>query len=113
MLIRLRWPDCHLLTPDGAPEPAYFLECSGPEAQALTGQVHDLHLNQNPAWPRCFLASADGQRVQAVDRVLPYSGMWNDSNPFEAVQAVHITTLTQLPQLQLTPDHWEWPAELL
>ena len=115
MLIRLRWPDCPLLNPQRVPEPAFFLECTRPEALALTPDLHFLHERQaerHPSWPLCFLVDRTGTRLEAVERTLPYSGMWNSDNPFQALQPVTLTALDELPGLQPVPGHWAWPAEL-
>lgn len=63
-------------------------------------------------WPDCHLLTRDGQRVQAAERVMPCSGLWNSGGPSQAAQPVYVTQLEPLPGLQLIPDQWTWPAEL-
>jgi len=115
MLIRLRWPNCPLLTSDDTRVPAYFLECTEPEARALMPHLHPLHAAQaehQPRWPLFFLVDVPGTRLEPVERVLPYSGMWNSDNPFQALEHMTVTAIAQLPWLQPMLGQWHWPAEL-
>ncbi|GHF65441.1 hypothetical protein HNQ07_004725 [Deinococcus metalli] len=52
-----------------------------------------------------------GTRLEPLERVLPYSGMWNSDTPFQALEPMTITALAQLPGLQRVVGQWQWPEE--
>lgn len=119
MKIKLYWPNCNLNFSDVNfnGNDAFFLECSLEEAKEqlfdrLTEyQIHhclrDYDSCPNPGQLEfgietdkvCFLITKDQNVLLPEPWYFPYSGQWNEYNPFQKIKEIEIKNVSELPDL--------------
>jgi hypothetical protein len=124
MLVRLGWPDCDRVNRQrrGAPQDAYWVECSADEGLPLLAARTD-----NPpvpletlGWGRTtlypidhqrfyFLVSRDGSSIIPLSADYPTSSQWQGRSPFGPVGPFDISDLSELADLPAPPKR-ESPA---
>jgi hypothetical protein len=114
MLVRLGWPDCDYIDrrAGGAPQDAFWVECSADEGLPLLAARTDmppvpleaLGWGETTVYPIdhqrfCFLITRDGSSIVPFRADFPTSSRWQGSSPFGPVGPFDIRAISALADL--------------
>jgi hypothetical protein len=125
MLVRLGWRNCDYIDRrrGGAPQDAFWVECSADEGLPLLAARTDnppvppetLGWGQTTLYPidhqrLCFLITRDGSSIVPFRAEYPMSSRWHGESPFAPVGPFDIRDISELADLPAPPRR-HFPAE--